>query len=225
MKLYNGIIRPGRVLQVLEDGKIKVSAPGLFSEQDSTDLLPPIYPWPGSQINSFSSVEFGDEVWVVNFSDNPIELFWFRKDNIKVNDKEILQEENVEILCNRETTNNEWATIYFSDNSGWVISKGKNIIQIRPDGSIKLSMDMPHRTIDISSDSISLGTEGGSEYSAVRGENLLDVLNSLMSTLSMMSQTMKSIPMLAATCLSIDTGLQILQLKMKDLLSPHVTLD
>ena len=56
MKLINGIIRPGEILEVLENGKIKASAPGLFSEED-LENLPPIMPfWEliGSHANTFS---------------------------------------------------------------------------------------------------------------------------------------------------------------------------
>ena len=84
MKLVNGILRPGEVLEVLENGKIKASAPGLFSEEDK-DLIPPVMPfWEliGSHANTFSTPTEGDEVWILNLTDNPLQLYWFRKDNL-----------------------------------------------------------------------------------------------------------------------------------------------
>ena len=63
MKLATGILRPGIILEVLDNWKIKVSAPGLFSSEDK-DLIPPIMPfWEliGSHSNSFSTPVKGDE--------------------------------------------------------------------------------------------------------------------------------------------------------------------
>ena len=55
MKLINGTLRPGQVLEILENGKIKASAPGLFLKEDK-DNLPPIMPFfeiIGNHANSF----------------------------------------------------------------------------------------------------------------------------------------------------------------------------
>ena len=164
MKLINGTIRPGTVLSVLENGNIKASAPGLFSFTDEVDKLPPIMPWfMGSNSKSFSKVKEYDEVWIMNFSDNPLQLYWLRKDdidcpNIPMND------DNVEILCNRNV-NGEWCSIYFSDGSGWVISKGGSSIKIKADGSIVLSNGI-NRCIDINGSNISIGSEGKSAHPA-----------------------------------------------------------
>ena len=67
MKLVNGILRPGEILEVLENGKIKASAPGLFTEEDK-DLNPPIMPfWElmGGHANTFSTPIVGDEIWLL----------------------------------------------------------------------------------------------------------------------------------------------------------------
>ena len=45
MKLFKGTIRPGKVMEVLENGVIKASSPGLFSFTDDPEKLPPIMPW------------------------------------------------------------------------------------------------------------------------------------------------------------------------------------
>ena len=58
MRLVNGTIRPGTVLEVLENGLIKASAPGLFSYVDDPKMLPPIMPWfIGNNSNSFSKLK------------------------------------------------------------------------------------------------------------------------------------------------------------------------
>ena len=85
MKLANGELRPGVVLEVLSvDGIIKASVPGLFSSRDQ-ELLPPIYPFGVGASNTFSTPNIGDEVWVLSFTDNLQQLYWFRKDNFSEN--------------------------------------------------------------------------------------------------------------------------------------------
>ena len=66
MKLDKGTIRPGTVLEILDDGLIKASAPGLFSITDDPEMLPPIMPWfIGNNSNSFSKLKQYDEVWIL----------------------------------------------------------------------------------------------------------------------------------------------------------------
>ena len=117
MKLACGTLRPGKVMKVEEKGIIKASAPGLFSDQDNPDDLPPIYPWFHEHANSYSSVKKDDEVWIMNFSDNPLQLHWLRKDDIENNNDFPIGDEgeNVEIVVNREFEDSNWATIYFSN--------------------------------------------------------------------------------------------------------------
>lgn len=182
MKLFKGIIRPGIVKEILENGEIKVSAPGLFSFEDDTSLLPPVLPWQiGSNCNSYSSPIIGDEVWVMSFEDNPLQLYWFRKDKIEYNKHIDINGENVEVLCNRDICG-EWASIYFTDGSGWVISKGRSFIQIRPDGSICIDTNEPNRLVSINSTGINLGSEkakSGAAYGDAT-ENALFALSALL---------------------------------------------
>lgn len=177
MKLVNGILRPGEILEVLEHGKIKASAPGLFTQQDK-DLNPPIMPfWElmGSHHNSYSTPIVGDEVWILNLTDNPLQLYWFRKDNHITNNKEIFDETgtaNVEILCNIESGIG-YASLFFSDGTGWMLRNDDSRLQIFPDGHIELGMNWPHRTITIDSDAIKLG-DGA--HQACYGDEVADIL-------------------------------------------------
>ena len=118
MKLHKGTIRPGTVREILENGIIKASAPGLFSFTDDTTKMPPIMPWQiGGNSGAFSKVKLYDEVWIMNFTDNPRQLYWFRKDSISMNENlldTINNESNVEIVCNRNIAG-DWCSIYFSD--------------------------------------------------------------------------------------------------------------
>ena len=223
MELMNGILRPGNVLEVLENGCIKAYAPGLFSKEDK-DKLPPIMPFFGLHSNTFSSPLEGDEIWVLNITNNPQQLFWFRKDDYKENNKDLIGEENVEIICNREA-GSEWATLYFSDGSGWVIKKDDSMIQIRKDGSILLDTQWNKRTIDINDKCISLGSVGESAHKAAYGDVVQDCLRKIQITLETVMTAAKA----TAQTMPISTAIEAHIYSIKELVpkvtSPNVTLD
>lgn len=181
MKLYNGTIRPGKVLSVEEPGIIKASAPGLFSAEDH-DNLPPIYPFfniMGAHTRCYSEPTVGDEIWIMNFSDNPMQLYWFRKDNYKDND--IINDTNVEIICDRRAHGGS-ASIYFSDGTGWVITSSGAKININKEGNILLSSS-DGMIIDINN-GISLGAEGKSSHTACYADECKKVLNDIVNVLN-----------------------------------------
>lgn len=194
MRLAAGTLRPGIILDVIDNGKIKASAPGLFSSEDK-DLIPPIMPfWEliGSHANTYSTPIIGDEVWILNMNDNPLQLYWFRKDN-QIDNKEIFEEtgtKNVEILCNRESGIG-YASLFFSDGTGWVLRNDDSRLQIYPDGHIELGMDWPHRTIKIDSDSISLGN---GEHPACLGDETAKILMELCSIINAAGEAAKTSP-------------------------------
>lgn len=225
MKLEKAIIRPGTVLQVINDGSIKASSPGLFSFTEDLSKLPPINPWQiGSNSNSFSKPLEGDEVWIINFADNPLQLYWFRKDKAINNELLNSEDENIEVLCSRDM-NGEWATIYLSDGSGWIISKGESIIQIKPNGSIQLNTGFEHRVIDINTQGISIGSEGKSAHPAVYGDVLVEILIALIATLKKIQLVSTPNPYTMAIGTILQTSLPTFEEKISNLLSNHVTLD
>lgn len=179
MRLINGTLRPGKVLEVLENGKIKAQAPGLFSKEDPS-TLPPVMPFfeiTNGHANSFSTPRVGDEIWILNMSDNPLQLYWFRKDDHTTNNTEIFAEtgvENVEIICNRESGMG-WATLYFSDGTGWVLRNDDSKLQIFSDGHIELGMNWPNRNIKIDTSGIHLGGSD-KEHPAAYGDEVSKLL-------------------------------------------------
>lgn len=233
MKLSKGTIRPGMVLEVLEDGIIKAAAPGLFSPVDDPNMLPPIMPWfIGNNSNTFSKLKPHDNVWIMNFADNPRQLYWFRKDNMTVNNSitlpgtetSIMQEENVEIVCNRDVCG-ELCSIYFSDGSGWVLSKGESIIQIRPNGSILLSIDQPNRCIDINGRGISLGSEGKSSHPACFGDETENLLFALCNMLNGIAIKALANPHTAVIGTELLAKLPGITSKISNISSQNVTLE
>lgn len=225
MKLLQGTIRPGTVKYVSNNGEIKASSPGLFSSTDNVDNLPPIMPWQiGSNCNSFTKPNIGDDVWIMNFSDNPLQLFWFRKDRVAECDNINFEEENIEVLCNRDI-NGDWATIYLSDGSGWVISKGESIMQIRADGSIQLNTGFNHRVIDINTKGISLGSEGTSAHPAAYGDEVANALIELSKLLRKVSIDALANPYTIKIGQTLLTELPSFEKTISKITSPHVTLD
>lgn len=227
MKLINGTLRPGSVLEVLENGKIKASAPGLFSSQDK-DLVPPIMPfWEiiGGHANAFSTPTEGDEVWILNMTDNPLQLYWFRKDDHIDANKKIFAEggtENVEIICNRESGVG-YATLYFSDGSGWVLRNDDSHLQIYPDGHIELGMNWPHRTIKIDPKAIHLGS-GNNEHPACYGDETAAILLKICGLLQALGKVAKMIPYTAALAPLFSMAKSI-QEDIPGIKSSHVKID
>ena len=225
MKLSKATIRPGMVLEVFDDGSIKASAPGLFSIIDNPENMPPILPWfVGSNCNAYSKPNKCDEVWIMNFSDNPRQLYWFRKDRVDNNENIPMHEQNVEVLCNRECKG-EWITLYFSDGSGWIISKGESCIKIKPNGSIILDNGMPNRCIDINNKNISIGSEGTSDHPAAYGDEIEKLLRSLCILLFNVGIKGMSNPYTIPLSVELFSKLPAIIKKIPNVSSQHVTID
>lgn len=234
MRLQKGTIRPGLVLAVLENGIIKASAPGLFSFEDDPEKLPPVVPWQiGSNCNSFTQPKQYDEVWIMNFTDNPRQLYWFRKDdsndydNIEFKDPDTGEMfANVEIICNRDI-NGDWATIHFTDGSGWIIGKGESIININKDGEIILTNGMNHRTITINGNGIALGSAENHDerYPAAKGDATETALYELCKLLNSVATKALMNPYTAAVGTALMTGLPNVTSKIPSISSSHVTID
>jgi len=236
MKLANGELRPGLILEVLDgQGTIRAEVPGLFSAVDKENL-PPIYPFAIGSSNSFSTPNKGDEVWVLSFTDNPRELYWFRKDNFAKNNGEgnkggkkctgggnIQDQKNVEVLMSRES-NVGYATIYFSDGTGWVIQNQDAIIELGCD-SIQLTTRMPHGTIEITEDGISLGTAGGSAHPVPHGDKVEKLFDNIISTFRKISEAAKTNPYTAALSPVIDTAIANFENDPSYISSNYVTVD
>lgn len=223
MKLINAVLRPAIVLEHLGNGLIKAEVPGLFSEQD-LDKLPPIMPFFGNHSNTYSEPKQYDEIWVLNCEDNPMQLFWFRKDDHTKINQELEQGTNVEILCNREV-NNGLATIYFSDGTGWLFRNGNSFININADGSILLNPNLLNRTIHLCPNSISLGKENGSTHPAAYGDSIQDCLEDIASCLEIVQQASSMNPYTIPISAAIGATPSKLKTKIATIVSPNVSLE
>lgn len=215
-------MRPGRVIEVLGSGNVKVSAPGLFAEEDKENL-PTVMPFFGLHANSYSEPKEQDEVWVLNVDDNPLQLFWFRKDDRTEHNTDIEGEENVEIICNREIGTG-YATIYFSDGTGWMFRNGGAFINIKED-EIIIDPDIDHRVIHCCNDSISLGSRGGSAHMAGYGDEIQSALNMIQSALAAIRMAALPNPYTKAIGDAIGSIPDNLKTQITKTVSSNVTLD
>lgn len=229
MKLNKCTLRPGNVLQVLDGYRIKAQAPGLFTAEDDLEKLPPIMPWPsGVNTGAWSEPEPGQEVWILNMTDNPAGLFWFRKDRTS-NSSAVPQAyegvQNVEVLCDREIGPGQWATIYFSDGSGWIVRNGFAYIQIDPDGKITLDSGTPGNKIEVGPGGISLGGSNPFSEPAVLGDKLQDVLEDINSALVAIKNACMSSPYTMAISSALAPCLLFLKTKIANITSGTVSLN
>lgn len=244
MDFIHAHMRPGTVLEVIDShGTIKAEVPGLFNKLDQ-DCLPPIRAFNISGSNGFSSPSVGDEVWVLFFDNNPEELRWFRKDSFEKNNggrnknssrvvsnsgstgqsTSIQDQKNVEIVSSRESGAG-WATIYFSDGTGWVIQNQDAIIQINKDGVVTLSNGQAHGVIEINDDGISLGSSGESAHPAPHGDKVANLFDKVVGTLLKISEAAKGSPYTSMIATAIDLDVPKYQNDSQYINSEIVTLD
>jgi len=231
VKLIHATIRPGKVLEIVEDGagQIKASAPGLFTDADGTEVLPPIYPWPfGHHANSYSCPKVDEEVWIISFTDNPLQLHWVRKDDFPENLKDFPltdEAQNLEVVVNREFEDSKWAVLYFDNDDGWMMKKDEDgWINIRQDGSILLKTKHDKRIIDICEDSIALGTEGKAEDSAMLFSKWKEFADELCGDLDKLAKALNNNPYTAAAGAVLTPLIEPLKQKIAPVESKHVSI-
>ena len=175
--MMNVTMRPGKVIEVLEHGNIKVEAPGLFDRSDK-DNLPIVMPWYSAGTNSYNTPTLHDWVWVLNVSDNPLQLFWFRKDDHVANNGDLEMKKDIEILCNKSVAKGQ-AQLYYADDEGWVMKVGNKGFNIDNTGNVKIETQSGGK-LSVEGKTVNCGsaTEPG-----VLGNSLSDVLSNISATL------------------------------------------
>lgn len=224
MDLNKCIIRPAKVVKVLENNILKVSAPGLFSQTEDPEKLPPVYPFIETTKNSYSEINENDEVWLLSVKDNPSELFWIRKPDYEFGMMEKPASGNLEVLMRRES-GASWAELFFSDGTGWIIRNDSSYISINKEGHITLSVLGNHKTIEINDDGISLGSKGESAEPAVLGDKLTDVLEYISIMLDVLGASAMVNPYTFPLGSVIVAMKPILDDKISKICSSYVTLD
>ena len=226
MKLSSAVMRPGRVIEVLDGSKIRASVPGLFNKQDSS-VLPIINPFiMGGNANEQSYPNIHDEIWVLNDPETPEALYWFRKDKTDENNSSlgINDSKHVEIICNRETDTG-WATLMFADGTGWLVKNEGVFMQLGKDGDIIMSTGDPHRTISITDDCISLGTQGRSSHPAAYADKVEEAIGKISTMLKTMRTICKPIYITAPVAAAIGSTPEELDSIKSKIASNNVYID
>ena len=178
MKLQNATLRPGRVLEVLDDGSIQVEAPGLFSREDGANA-PAITPINfGGGANAFSMPKKGDEVWVMDFTDNPQQIFYLKKDNPLTHNADVAEDGNTEGLC-KKSTGTGYATLKHSDSGGWDMSSGTSKVKVDSKGTAKI--ETAGAKVEVTNTGIKLG---GDAHSVAYGDKVQEALEEIILTMN-----------------------------------------
>ena len=224
MKLACGEIRPGKVLEVLDEyGTIKGSCLGVFSEEEDPDLLPPIQQWPTTSCTSFNQPNVNDPIWVLFFSDNPQELFYTFQADIHNSSSHILgnKPKDAQILASRDSDLGK-SQLYYTSDEGWKMQKDDTRFQIDKDNNIELSKDdLDERSVKIDDDGVFLGDKGKSQP-AVLGDDLQSCLTSIYNALQALSTSLKSNPYTSPCASALDAKLPTIYNKINTILSKTV---
>lgn len=224
MRLACGEIRPGKVLEVLDEyGTIKGSCLGIFSDEDDPNLLPPIQQWPTTSCTSFNQPKVNDPIWVLSFSDNPQELFYTFQADIHNSSSHILgsKPKDAQILASRDSDLGK-AQLYYTSDDGWKMMKDDSRIQIDKDNDIEISKDdLEERSIKVDDDGVFLGDKGKSQP-AVLGEDLQDCLTSIYNALQALSESLKGNPYTSPAAPALDSKLPSIYNKINKILSKTV---
>lgn len=227
MKLSECEIRPGKVLQVIDEhGTIKASCAGVFSEEDDENMLPPVYPFMQSSASSFNQPQVEDLIWVWLFNDNPQELYYTFRSDTKSQSSQILSKKPKDsvILASRDAGFSK-SQLFYSSDDGWVMQNDSSDIKIDKDYNISISKNDPHRTVEVNDEGISLGSSGKSSEPAVLGDHLVSALRKLSAGLSATAESLKSNPYTAESGAKLESVLGAFDKSIEQILSKHVTLD
>ena len=189
-------------------------------------MLPPIYPFFTILHGTFSRPTVGEKIWVISTTDNPTQLLYFKQPELTEDIKNVIKEtgsDQCEILSNYDGKNG-WAQIFFSDGTGWMIRDDKVYINLTNDKMI-LSTGTKHRTISITDEGISLGTENESKEKAVLGDSLTKLLDKLKLNIDCLAKAASASPNTVGLTHALTKMSQDLSTDIKSILSEHVTLD
>lgn len=230
MRLDRCELRPGFVLEVVDNyGAVKASVTGVFSDEADPETLPPIIPFTSLSRGTFSHPKENDPIWVLINRDNPQELLYFRQADLSNQLADILDKsyDDVEVLMRTESGTG-YAQVLFDTEEGLIVQNDDSSIVINKEGNITLSKNGSHRTIEINSDGISLGSAGGSAEPALLGDKTEDALNKLWKCINTVVMSLQSSCPYAAPAMAQVQAQNVLpdaKAAIMKIKSDHVTLD
>ena len=121
-----------------------------------------------------------------------------------------------------------YAQVLFDTEEGLIVQNDDSSITIQKNGDITISKNGSHRTIEINSDGISLGSAGKSAEPALLGDKTQDALNKLWDCINTIVMSLQTACPYAAPAMGLvqsqgvlpDAKLAIMKVK-----SNNVTLD
>lgn len=194
MRLDRCEIRPGFVLRVEDNyGTVKASCVGVFAEDADPELLPPVIPFMSLSRGTFSHPKENDPLWILINKDNPQELLYVRQADLsnQLNDTLDQGYEDVEVLMRTESGSG-YAQILFDTDEGLIVQNDDSSITIQKNGNITLKKAGSHRTVEINSDGISLGSEGKSAEPALLGDKTQDAMDKLWDCINTVVMTLQT---------------------------------
>lgn len=177
-------ILPGVVIDnadPLNYGRVKACAPGLFdtSTMDKEDLFW-ISPFLMIGYQGFSKMEINSKIWILHNTKNYFEYWYIPMFELNGNSPEVSQTDS-DIIVSR-SINGDKVQFYYSREDGFRLVNGDNYIVLDTNGNF--SQRSNGTSIISNSDNIKLIKEGEDEYSAVKCENLMALLNTLSADIS-----------------------------------------
>lgn len=228
MKLIAGEIRPGVVVEVCDNvGTIRAAVPGYFSFEDDPSLLPPIFPFLKMSPTQFAKPAVGDNVWVLTFSDNPQELFYFFQGDVRNTAMDVLEgdHQDVEILL-KHKSGTSWAQLFFSDGTGWILQNDGSRIEISPSGTINIVASGDHAAISVGSHGVALGVENSrATEPAVLGNQLMKCLKGLADGLQEVAKAANANPYTIGLAPPLFSAFGKFESAIGDICSDYVTLE
>lgn len=177
-------ILPGVVIDnadPLNYGRVKACAPGLFdtSTMDKEDLFW-ISPFLMVGYQGFSKMEINSKIWILHNTKNYFEYWYIPMFELNGNSPEVSQTDS-DIIVSR-SINGDKVQFYYSREDGFRLINGDNSIILDTNGNFSVKSN--GTSITSNSDNIKLIKEGEDEYSAVKCENLMALLNTLSADIS-----------------------------------------
>lgn len=214
MELYNAYLRPGKILEVVDNyGNVKCSVVGIFKDDEDLTKLPVISPAPFMRTSPYSFVQpkVGDDVWVMLFSDNPQLLFYLFQGDAKTTNSGDLDTgyKDVELFSKHDES------VFMYDNEdGFTLKNDKKFINVGKDVNIANG----ERSITITDNGIRINN-GGENQPMVLGNNLKECLQDMVTLFEFIKTTAMSNPITMPIGVAMNAGLIKIKSKLKTILS------
>jgi hypothetical protein len=196
MTLSDFVIVPGVVIynsDPLNQGRVKACAPGLFDTATmKVEEMLWINPFCMTGQQTFSKMHVNSKIWILHNKNNYFEYWYIPMFEVNENAPQN-GNSDADVLFAR-SVGGQSVQMYYSANAGTQIKNGDAGVQIKPSGDATLGSG--NASVDCSADgSVNIGGDGD-KYHVVKGEYLVELLESLAADFSTISNACYATPML-----------------------------